>query len=199
MATKRTLTQTLPYILIILGMIGLAAAFIILYEKLHILANPNYKPSCSINPIISCGSVMSSKQGSVFGFPNPILGLIGFSVVITTGMALLAGAKLKRWFWLGLQAGVLFGIVFVHWLFYQSVYNIQALCPYCVVVWSAMIPLFWYTTLYNLRERNIPTPKRLKKPVAFMQKYHADILLVWFLIIIGLILEHFWYYWETLV
>lgn len=199
MATKRTLTQTLPYLLIILGMIGLAAAFIILYEKLHILANPNYKPSCSINPIISCGSVMSSKQGSVFGFPNPILGLIGFSVVITTGMALLAGAKLKRWFWLGLQAGVLFGIVFVHWLFYQSVYNIQALCPYCVVVWSAMIPLFWYTTLYNLRERNIPTPKRLKKPVAFMQKYHADILLVWFLIIIGLILEHFWYYWETLV
>jgi uncharacterized membrane protein len=195
----RTLKQVLPYILIIGSLIGLIAAFIIMFEKLHLLADPSYEPSCSINPIISCGSVMSSKQGAVFGFPNPILGLIGFPIVTAVGMAMLAGATFKRWFWLGLQAGTIFGAVFIHYLFFQSVYRIQALCPYCIVVWSVTIPIFWYTTLYNLREGHIATPVRLKTFVTFLQRHHGDVLFVWFLTIAGLILNHFWYYWSTLI
>ncbi|MDB5185539.1 MAG: Vitamin epoxide reductase [Candidatus Saccharibacteria bacterium] len=199
MKKVKTLKQALPWILVIGGIIGFICAFIIMFEKLHLLANPAYKPSCSINPIISCGSVMSSWQGSVFGFPNPILGLAGFSIVTTIGMAMLAGAKFKRWFWLGLQAGAIFGVVFVHWLFFQSVYRIEALCPYCIVVWTVTIPIFWYTTLHNLREGFIATPKRLKGLANFLQRHHGDILIVWFIVIAGLILHHFWYYWQTLL
>ena len=32
----------------------------------------------------------------------------------------------------------------------------------------------------------------------FIQKHHGDILITWYLIIIGLILNHFWFYWKTL-
>lgn len=189
----------MPWLYVVLGAIGFVAAFIIMFEKLHLLQDPAYEPSCSINPIISCGSVMASPQGSAFGFPNPLIGLVGFSVVITSGMAVLAGAKLKRWFWLGMQAGTIFGLAFIHWLFFQSVYNIGALCPYCMIVWSVTIPLFLYTTVHNVREKHIRLPARYAGIFGFVEKHHGDILIAWYLTITGLILHHFWYYFGSLL
>jgi uncharacterized membrane protein len=60
----------------------------------------------------------------------------GLAIVTTVGVVLLTGAGLPHWFWLGLQAGVTFGVVFVHWLIYQSLYVIGALCPYCMAAWA---------------------------------------------------------------
>lgn len=67
---------------------------------------------------------------------------------------------LRRWFWLGLQAGTTAAVVFIHWSIFQSLYRIDALCPYCMVVWVVTIPLFWYTTLHNLRAGDFPTRRR---------------------------------------
>lgn len=188
------LEKTLPWLLIICGTIGLICSFIIMFEKLELLKNPLYVPSCDINPIVACGSVMASPQANAFGFPNPIIGLVAYPVAITAGVIMLAGVKLKRWFMLGLQAGAVFGLGFVHWLFFQSVYNINALCPYCIAVWIVTIAVFWYVTLYNLRLKNIVFPKKLATFENFLQKHHFDILIFWFLIITVLIIKHFWYY-----
>lgn len=189
------LARFIPWLLIIGSIIGLVCAFIISLDKLKLLENPNYRPSCDLNPIISCGSIMSSKQGSVFGFPNPWIGLFAFGVLITIGMALLAGAKFKRWFWLGLEVGTIFGIGFVHWLFFESVYRIHALCPYCMVVWVITITTFWYVTLYNLETGVIRPPKGWGQTITvFARKHHLDILVFWLLVILVLILKHFWYY-----
>ncbi len=197
--TRRELKTVLPYLLVILGTIGLICSLVIMEDKLKILMNPNYKPSCSINPIISCGSVMQSTQAHAFGFPNPFLGLISFPAIITFGALLIGGAKVKRWVWLVLQAGTLLAVLFVHWLFFESVFRIHALCPYCMGVWIVSIALFWYVLLYNLREKNIKTPAKLKGLVNFVQKHHLDVLIAWYLIIIIFILHHFWYYWKTLI
>jgi uncharacterized membrane protein len=192
-----TLQRALPWILIICGIIGLASALIIMYDKIALLQDPSFKPGCDLNPVISCGSVMQSEQASAFGFPNPFLGIVGFSVVIASGMAILAGATtLKRWFWIGLQLGTLFGVGFVHWLFYQSVYHINALCPYCMAVWVATITLFWYVTLYNMQTGVIVLKGRLQKAAHFARRHHLDILILWFLIIAFFILKHFWYYYR---
>lgn len=196
---KMTLKQVLPWILVIGGFIGLICAFVLSMEKIALLKNPAYQPSCNLNPVLSCGSIIRTAQASAFGFPNPFIGLFGYGVVITVGMGLLAGATFKRWFWRGLEAGTLFGILFCHWLAYQSLYNIGALCIYCMVVWSITWPIFWYTTLYNLREGHIPTPQSLKGIVTFAQKHHADILVAWYVIVFVLILQNFWYYWSTLL
>jgi uncharacterized membrane protein len=190
----RTLETVLPYLLIIIGVLGFLASFIIMYDKIQLLQDPSYKPGCSLNPIISCGSVMQSRQASTFGFSNPFIGLAGFPVLITVGAAMLAGAAFKRWFWLALQAGLVFGIAFVHYLFFQSVYRIGALCPYCMLVWVITITSFWYVLLYNLRTGNILFPARLIGLSDFMRRHHLDILVIWFLIIAGLILHRFWYY-----
>jgi len=195
----KTLEQAIGYILTIGGSIGFLAAFTLTIEKIQMLKDPAFVPSCNLSPLLSCGSVMITDQASVFGFANSLIGITGFAVVVTIGMGLLAGAKYKRWFWLGLQAGTIFGIAFVHWLMYQSIFVIGKLCPYCMVVWSIMLPIFFYTTLYNLRVSNIKTAGKLKQFSGFVQRHHGDILILWYLLIIGTILVRFWDYWQTLI
>jgi len=194
-----TLLQSIGYILAILGLIGFFAAFTLAVEKVALIKDPSYTPSCNLSPLLSCGSVMNTRQAEVFGFPNPFIGIAGFAIITTAGIALLAGAQFKRWFWLGLQAGTIFGLGFISWLYYQSVFNIGALCPYCMVVWTVMIPIFWYTTLYNIKVGNIRLKGRLSKVGNFMQKHHGDILFTWYALGVCIILAQFWYYWSTLL
>ena len=189
--TRTTLEKALPWLLIICGSIGLIAAFIITIEKIHLLQDPSFSPSCDLNPIISCGSVMASEQSHAFGFPNPLIGLMAFPVVIMTGVLMRAGVTFRRWYMLGLQAGTIFGLLFVHWLFFQAVYRINALCPYCIAVWIVTITTFWYVLLYNLQKGHLKISRKLGD---FLKKHHLDILLVWFLTIAFLILKHFWYF-----
>lgn len=197
--TKFSFSKGVTIWLVVAGLIGLLCSFIIMYDKIQLLKDPNFQPSCNISPLISCGSIMATPQAEAFGFPNPMLGLIGFTAVAVTGFAILAGATFRRWYWLLLNLGLLLAVAFVHWLFFQSVYRIGALCPYCMVVWVMTISTFWYVTLLNLRNGHIYTPSSLKKIVDFVQRHHVDILVVWLLAIAGAILNHFWYYWSTLL
>jgi uncharacterized membrane protein len=162
------------------------------------LKKPVYVPACNLNPIFSCTSVADSNQAHAFGFPNYFLGIAGFAIVMAGGVALLANAKPARWAWRLFNTGLLFAVGFVTWLQFETLYRIGALCLFCMIVWAMTIPAFWYTTLYNLREGHIPTPKRLARSVAFIQRHHADIVVTWFLIIIALILKRFWYYFGNL-
>lgn len=196
---QRTLQSVIGYILFVLGLIGFAASMTLSIDKVELIKNPNFSPICNISPLISCGSVMNTSQAEAFGFMNSFLGVAGFAAVATIGVAILAGATFKRWFWLGLQAGTIFGVGFISWLYYQSVFVIGALCPFCMVVWSVMIPIFWYVTLYNIRQKNIMLQGFWLKISDFAQKHHGDILVAWFAGGIGIILVRFWYYWSTLL
>jgi len=145
-----------PHVLMtIAGAIGLAAAVILTIDKFTLLQNEidgvETALSCDFGAWVSCSGVMDSAQGEAFGFPNPILGIIGFAIVMTLGVMLWTGAPVARWVWTGLQLGCLFGIGFVTWLQYQSIYELELLCPYCIVVWVVMIPLFVYVTACSLR------------------------------------------------
>jgi uncharacterized membrane protein len=188
------LQTVLPWILIIGGIIGIFAAVMITVEKFDLASNPHYQPICDLNPIISCGSVMASKQAHVFGFMNTYIGLLGFPVLVTIGMGILAGAKFKRWFWQGMQIGLTFGIIFAYWLLFESMFRIRALCPYCLSVDVALTVVFWYVTLYNFCDGNLKLPTNLKGTGRFIKRHHLDILITWFILVIALILQHFWYY-----
>ncbi|MPV37895.1 vitamin K epoxide reductase family protein [Georgenia subflava] len=181
------------------GLAGLIAAVVLLIEKIALIADPSYVPSCSINPVLSCGSVMTTPQAEAFGVPNPLIGVAGFAVVTTVGVGLFAGARYRRWFYLGLQAGVTFGVVFVHWLIFQSLYRIEALCPYCMVVWVVTIAVFWYTTLHNVDAGHVPLPRSARRTVRGVAGYHGVVLTGWYLTVATLILIQFWTYWQTLL
>ncbi|GGO21717.1 vitamin K epoxide reductase family protein [Micromonospora parathelypteridis] len=193
------LSRATAWICAVGGALGLLAALILIVEKINLLADPDYVPSCSINPILSCGSVMVTPQAEAFGIPNPLIGVAGFTVVATIGVVLLAGARLPTWFWLGLQAGATFGVVFVHWLIYQSLYVIGALCPYCMLVWTVTIPIFLYVTLRTLRQHGGALPGPVRRVAAVAGTYHSLILTGWYAIILLAILNRFWSYWITLI
>ncbi|MDQ3156337.1 MAG: vitamin K epoxide reductase family protein [Actinomycetota bacterium] len=169
------------------GVVGLMAAFVLTHDKLELLKNPDFVPSCNISAVLNCTNIMKSDQAGVFGFPNPLLGLIGFAVVITLGVLLMAKVDFPEWVWAGLQAGVLFGVGFVTWLQYQSLYEISALCPWCMLVWAVTIPIFLYVTLRNLRAW-IPG----NRFVEFLRDWHALVLILWFIAIATLIFFRFY-------
>lgn len=193
------LKNYLPYIFSLGGAVGVVASIILTLDKIELLKDPTSQFGCDINPIIACGSVIATSQAEAFGFPNPLIGIAGFGGLLAIGLALFAGARFKRWYWLFIQSGLLLATLFVHWLFFQTVYRIGALCPYCMVVWVVTITSFWYTLIYCLKTNKLKAPNSLKEVSAFAQRHHLDILIIWFLIIISLILNHFWYYWKTLV
>lgn len=129
--------------LLVTGAVGWWGAMALITERVAKLIDPQHVLNCDINPLVSCGSVMESWQASLLGFPNPLLGVAGFVAPIAVGVALLAGAQFARWFWAVFLAGVTGAWIFVTWLFTQSVYEIGALCPWCMLVWAAVIPMFW--------------------------------------------------------
>ncbi|WP_234897681.1 vitamin K epoxide reductase family protein [Mycolicibacterium vanbaalenii] len=179
---------------LIAGGVGLAAALTLTIEKIELLINPDYIPSCSINPVLSCGSVMITPQASLLGFPNPLIGIVSFSLVVVTGVLALAKVPLPRWYWVGLAGGTLLGTVFVHWLIFQSLYRIGALCPYCMVVWAVTIPLLVVaTSIASQAQRSGSAVIRA------VYTWRWSLVALWFTAVTLLILERFWNYWSTLV
>jgi uncharacterized membrane protein len=179
--------------ILVAGVAGLVAALTLTIEKIEILINPDYVPSCSINPVLSCGSVMITPQASAFGFPNPLIGIVSFTVVLVTGVLALAKVSLPRWYWAGLATGTLLGTAFVHWLAFQSLYRIGALCPYCMVVWAVTIPLLVVVSSIALAPQNGNAVARV------LYTWRWSLVALWFTGLILLILVRFWTYWSTLI
>jgi uncharacterized membrane protein len=199
--TDRTVRagRAMTWFLVVTSALGFIASFTLTYERFKLLTQPGYVPSCSINPIISCGNVMTKWQAAVFGFPNPLMGIAGFAVVLALAAGLLAGAGYRRWYWAGLQVGVTFGLGLICWLVTQSLYGIGALCPYCIVVWVIIFPMFWYVTLHNLKHRVIPFPERRRGGLEAVLTLHWFGPLLWYLVVGAMVLVRFWYYWKTLL
>lgn len=164
----RSYRQT-AWILVVCGLIGLVAAIELIIQKISVLTDPDFVPNCDINPVLSCGSVINTEQASLFGFPNPVLGVIGFTVVIMFGALLFTGLELPRSMWLGLNIGALAGMTFVVWLVIQSLYVIGALCPWCMVVWAITIPIFWQVTTDNLASGRLNLGKSLSEIIVALK------------------------------
>lgn len=190
--------RLLPWLLLVGGLLGAAAAFILTVEKIALITDPAFVPSCSLNPVLNCGSIMRTDQAEVFGFPNPLIGLLTFPVLAVTGALLLGGVRLPRWYWLGLQTGATFGVIFVGWLIFQSLYRIGALCPYCMIVWAVVIPVFWYLTLTNLSIGRLGAAGR-SRVVRVVVANHAVVLTLVVVTVAGLSAQRFWDYWSSLV
>jgi uncharacterized membrane protein len=191
-------SRALALLLVITGAAGLLAAWVITIDKFKILeakvAGTTYTPGCSLNPVVSCGSVMESKQAAVFGFPNPMLGIVCYGIVIGVGMALLARARFPRWYWLTFNAACLFGVSFCAWLMFQSLYRINALCLWCCLAWIATITLFWYVTSFVVRAGLLPAPAAVR---SFLDDF-TWVLPVLHIGVVGmLVLTRWWDFWTS--
>src|SRR5690606_14833935 len=127
--------------LIITGMIGWISSFQLTLDKLLSLKDPDAPLSCNFGVTVQCGTNLNSAQGELFGFPNPLIGLAAFVVPIILGVFVVAGIRFPRWIWLGMLAGSTLGFIWVLWFIYQSIFVLESLCPWCMTMWIAMIPL----------------------------------------------------------
>lgn len=136
--------------ILLTSLIAMWATITIIVERAILLENPDYITSCDLNPWLSCGQVMKSWQAGTFGFPNTYIGIVGFTILITVAMSILASAQFKKWYWLTMNFGQLFAIGFSAWLWYSAVYSIGTLCLYCMIVWFMVTIQFAMITGRNI-------------------------------------------------
>jgi len=191
---RLTLVKAFPYLLIIGGAVGLIASLILSHDTLAVAQNSHYVPSCNLNPVLSCGSVINAPGDKILGLPYPFYGIGVFAVLIGAGAGLLAGGRYRRWYWLVFQLMMTLGTIGAYLLLLKSIFKIHALCPFCLSVDVTTTILFWYTTLYNFDLKTMPLSGRLKPLYRWVRRHHLDLLVLWFIIVAGLILKHFWYY-----
>ncbi|MDB5161635.1 MAG: hypothetical protein JWM52_143 [Candidatus Saccharibacteria bacterium] len=181
------------FIMLIGAFAALAAAFTLTVDKFQLYDDPNAVLSCSINVVLNCGTVMQTWQSHVFGFPNMVIGLIAYSILLTFALAGLVGVKFPRWWMIKANVGVLLGLIFAYWLFFQSVYDIQVLCPLCLVVTTATTLIFSSLLHINLKTNAF---KLSEKKNALVQRflkggYHQMAVLSWIALMVVLVFLKF--------
>lgn len=177
------------WLVLIGGALGLIASVTLTVEKIRLLADPSYVPSCNLNPVLSCGSVMTTEQASVLAVPNSLIGIVAFTVATVTGLLAVTKVPLPRWYWAGLAVGLAVGAGFVHWLIFVSLHQIGTLCPYCMLVWLVTVPLLVAVASVAL------APARAH-PV---YRWRWTLTALWFIALILLIFLRFDDYWSSLV
>lgn len=157
---------------------SLWASFVLSVDAIVLAENPAADLGCNINAVISCGTVGSAWQSSLLGFPNAFLGLIAEPVVLTIAVASLGGVRFPRWFMFAAQIVYLIGFVFAYWLFYQAMFVIGALCPWCMLVTVATTLVFFEMTHVNIRDDNLFLPRGIQARAAAAVRANFDLLLV---------------------
>ncbi len=175
------------------GIIALFAALVLSVEEFHLLKNPDAQLSCSFNLIFNCATVMQTWQASVFGFPNMFIGLMAFPVVIMTAVLGLSQVKLPRWFWMAANLGFLASALFAYWLFFQSVYAIETLCPWCLAVTVSTTFILATITHYTIRENTFGLDKKTHKQLINLQQkdYGKLLTAAWLALLVLLVFLKF--------
>lgn len=141
---------------------SLIASFVLSVEAMDLAKNPNAELSCSVNVVVNCATVAKHESAELLGFPNSFFGLIAEPVVITVAILGLAGMAFPRRFMFAAQIGYTLGFIFALYLFFVSMFIIQALCPWCLLV-TATTAFVWFSiTRYNIRENNLYLPRKLQ-------------------------------------
>ena len=185
--------QTLFLIMLVFGMVGLAASFVLSVEEIHLLKNPDATLSCSINLVLNCATVMQTWQSTAFGFPNMFIGLMGFPIVIMIAILGLNRVAFPRWFAIGMELGIIFWTGFAYWLFFNSVYDIQVLCPWCLVVTFTMTMLLAASTFYTIRKNSFGlNDATIAKLTRFIDRgYYQLVVASWIVLMIVLVILKF--------
>jgi uncharacterized membrane protein len=158
--------------------LSLSASFVLSIDAVQLAADPQAALSCNVNAVISCGTVANSWQASLLGFPNAFLGLVAEPVVITVAVASLGGVRFPRWFMFTAQIVYTIGVIFAYWLFYQSMFDIGALCPWCLLVTVSTTLVFTTLTHVNIRDGNLPLPPRIQSALSGAVEADLDAIAV---------------------
>ena len=152
--------------MIISGSIGLFTSFVLSIEAWQLAADSSARFGCDISSVLSCSAVAQTWQARILGFPNAFLGIFFEAVVLAISVAIFAGVKFPRWYMLGTNLLYTIALFFAFWLFGQSYFIIQVLCPWCLLITLTTTLVFGGITRINIRDSVIPAPEGLRRIVA---------------------------------
>ncbi|QKJ19757.1 vitamin K epoxide reductase family protein [Microbacterium hominis] len=137
-------------------------SFLLYLEYIGQLTDEAPLITCTFSVVVTCGPNLLSPAGNLLGFTNAIIGITMFLGPIYAGIsALAAPAGLRLWYWRVFGLFLLGGFLLVHMFAYRSVFEFGSLCPWCMVVWLATIPLFWFSLGWMLRDGVWGRPRAL--------------------------------------
>ena len=152
--------------MVISGFIGLVTSFVLSIEAWQLAADSSARFGCDISSVLSCSAVAQTWQARILGFPNAFLGIFFEAVVLAISVALCAGVRFPRWYVLGTNLLYTVALFFAFWLFSQSYFVIQVLCPWCLLITLTTTLVFAGLTRINVRDGVIPAPQGLRRAVA---------------------------------
>lgn len=71
----------------ILSAVGFLVSLYALQVKTRMAKNRDYKPVCDIRENISCSKAFGSRYGVILGLPNPVYGLLFYSLMFCLSYA----------------------------------------------------------------------------------------------------------------
>jgi uncharacterized membrane protein len=116
--------------------VGIGLALFLLWEQAF---HPAFAP-CNINSTVNCNAVISGVVSKTLGIPTPLIGLIGYIVI------LFAAFKKNSKLILGMA---MFGLVFCLYIAYRELFQLHVVCPVCTLCQLDMIAVFILGILLN--------------------------------------------------
>ncbi|MDO5747100.1 MAG: vitamin K epoxide reductase family protein [Actinomycetaceae bacterium] len=151
-------------IVALLSIIGTVASVELVMAEQQKKVAPLGELGCDINVLIGCGeSILSPEAHLFFGISNSILGTTAFSILAVIAVSLFFRVTLPRSLWWLMLLGAIGAIAMVVFFLWASIVTFKALCPYCLVVWTVSIALFYLILAHVLRLQ--ATPQRPLKGI----------------------------------
>lgn len=129
---------------------------------------------------------MLSKQAEVFGFPNSLIGIATFAMMLVIAVALFFGIRFPKRFWQLVLGGTALAVIFCHWLAFQTTFIIGALCPYCMVAWFATLLVLSvaFRELIQFKSET-STEESAIEATETIQKWMVPFHVLWAVLLIG--------------
>ena len=144
--------------------------------------------------VLSCSDVAESWQAEIvkFGglsYPNAFFGIAAESVFVTIAVIGLARVRVPRWFAACTWFGGLAALAYSYWLTSQSLFVINALCPWCLALMFSTTIQFMALSHATVTVQGLP-PRASAKGLRTYYRLNYDLMAdaVWILAIITLIL-----------
>lgn len=129
-------------LLIIFGLLGLAASATSSYVHWRLLHEPHYASFCDINTTVSCTEAYLSRYGSIAGVPVALGGVFFFAFVLVLGWAGRRGSRAADSAPAYIFAASTLALAFVLYLGYASFVILKAVCLLCATTYVAVAGVF---------------------------------------------------------
>lgn len=184
---QRTNTQKTLYATVtIAAIIGFLASFMQMIEKVTLLSNPQADLVCNINPIFSCTNILNAWQSSVFGFPNSLMCIAFFAIMLAVGLVGWTGGTISKNLRLVFQGIALFFIGFGFWYLWQSIFVVGSLCIFCIFCYSGVLAISY--AWLRINQHDLPIGKKAQKFIDKTISGGNDIF-IWLSIALLIVLE----------